>query len=50
MTTKEFISAIEDEYDIETLELMQQLIDKRLTFLNTMMDIATKKQIKGFGK
>ena len=50
MTTKEFISAIEDEYDVETLELMQQLIDKRLTFLNTMMDIATKKQIKGFGK
>ena len=50
MTTKEFIDAINDEYDIETLELMQGLIDKRLTLLNTMMDIATKKQIKGFRK
>ena len=48
MTTKEFIDAINDEYDIETLELMQQLIEKRLTMLNTMMDVATKKQIKGF--
>ena len=50
MTTKEFIDAVNDEYDIETLELMQSLIDKRLTMLNTMRDIATKKQIKGFRK
>ena len=50
MTTQEFIDAINDEYDVETLELMQSLIDKRLTMLNTMMDIATKKQIKGFRK
>jgi len=48
MTTKEFIKAVNNEYDIETLELMQGLIDKRLTMLKTMMDIATKKQIKGF--
>ena len=50
MTTKEFIDAVNDEYDIETLELMQGLIDKRLTMLKTMMDIANKKQIKGFRK
>ena len=48
MTTKEFIDTINDEYDIETLELMAGLIDKRLTILKTMMDVATKKQIKGF--
>ena len=48
MTTKEFIDTINDEFDVETLELMQGLIDKRLTLLNTMTDIATKKQIKGF--
>ena len=48
MTTKEFIDAVNDEFDIETLELMSSLIDKRLTMLKTMMDIATKKQIKGF--
>ena len=50
MTTKEFINAINNEYDIESLELMQGLIDKRLTLLKTMMDVATKKQIKGFRK
>ena len=50
MTTKEFIKAVNDEYDIESLELMQGLIDKRLLMLKTMMDVATKKQIKGFRK
>jgi hypothetical protein len=48
MTTKEFIDTVNDEFDVETLELMQGLIDKRLTLLNTMTDVATKKQIKGF--
>ncbi len=48
MTTKEFIDAVNDEFDIETLELMQGLIGKRLSMLKTMMDVATKKQIKGF--
>jgi hypothetical protein len=48
MTTKEFINAVNDEFDIETLELMQNLIKKRLLMLKTMMDVATKKQIKGF--
>ena len=48
MTTKEFINAVNDEYDIETLELMQGLIDKRLTMLKTLIDVGTKKQIKGF--
>ena len=48
MTTKEFIDTVNDEYDIETLELMQELIGKRLIMLKTMTDVATKKQIKGF--
>jgi len=48
MKTKDFINTINDEFDIETLELMQGLINKRLTMLKTMMDVATKKQIKGF--
>ncbi len=50
METKEFITAVNNEFDIETLELMQGLINKRLTMLKTMQDIAIKKQIKGFGK
>ncbi len=50
MKTEDFIKAVNDEFDIETLELMQSLINKRLVMLKTMMDVATKKQIKGFRK
>ena len=48
MTTKEFIDAVNNEFDIETLELMKDLIDKRLLMLKTMMDVATKKKKKCF--
>ena len=48
MEAKEFIKTIENEFDVETLELMKSLIEKRLTLLNTMMGVATRKQIKGF--
>ena len=47
MEAKEFIKTIENEFDVETLELMKSLIEKRLTLLNTMMDVATRKQTKG---
>ena len=50
MTTKEFTDAVNSEYDIETLELMQELIEQRLTMLKTMVDIGTRKQIQGFKK
>ena len=48
MKTKEFIKTVNEEFDIETLELMQGLINKRLTLLKSMQDVANKKQIKGF--
>jgi hypothetical protein len=48
METKDFINAVNNEFDIETLELMQGLINKRLTLLKSMQDVAVKKQIKGF--
>lgn len=48
MKTKDFINTVNNEFDIETLELMQGLIDKRLIMLKTMQDVAIKKQIKGF--
>ena len=48
MKTKEFIKVVNNEFDIETLELMQELINKRLNLLRTMSDVANRKQIKGF--
>ena len=48
MTTQEFIKAVNDEFDIETLELMQTLINERLTLLKSMQDTAKKTTVKGF--
>jgi hypothetical protein len=50
MTTQEFIKTVNDEFDIETLELMQNLINERLTLLRSMQDIAKKTTVKGFRK
>jgi hypothetical protein len=48
MKTKEFIKVVNNEFDIETLELMQDLINKRLTLLRTMSDVANQKTNKRF--
>jgi len=48
MTSKEFVKAVNNEFDIETLELMQELIGERLTLLKTMQDTAKRTQVKGF--
>ncbi len=50
MTSKEFVTTIENEFDIETLELMKELIDKKLILLKTMQDTAKKTQVKGFNR
>ena len=49
LETKEFLKAIEDEFDPKTLELMKGIIDKRLSFLSRAMDIANPRtQVKGY--
>ena len=48
MTSEEFVKVVNDEFDIETLELMQELINERLLLLRTMQDTAKRTQIKGF--
>ena len=50
-STKAFIKAVNDEFDVETLQMMQALISKRITVLNKMVDLANpRKVVKGFGK
>ena len=49
LETKEFLKAIEDEFDPKTLELMKGIIDKRLSFLSRAMDIVNPRtKIKGY--
>tara|TARA_R110000823_G_scaffold23703_2_gene70495 strand:+ start:1008 stop:1211 length:204 start_codon:yes stop_codon:yes gene_type:complete len=49
ITSQQFVDMVNDEYDIETLELMKQAIEKQITMLSTMQGIANRNPIKGFG-
>ena len=49
ITSQQFVDMVNDEYDIETLELMKQVIEKQITMLSTMQGVANRKTIKGFG-
>jgi len=50
-STAAFIKAVTNEFDIETLQIMVSLINKRIALLNKMADIANpRKVVKGFGK
>jgi len=49
ITSQQFVDMVNDEFDIETLELMKQAIEKQITMLSTMQGIANRKTIKGFG-
>jgi hypothetical protein len=49
MKTEDFINAINDEFDIETLELMQSFIDKRISTLNDLLSASNPRTVvKGF--
>ena len=51
MEAKEFLATVEDEFDIETLELMKKAIEDRINLLNTMIDTADPRTIvRGFMK
>ncbi len=49
ITSQQFVDMVNDEYDIETLELMKQTIERQITMLSTMQGVANRKTIKGFG-
>lgn len=49
ITSQQFVDIVNDEFDIETLELMKQAIEKQITMLSTMQGIANRKTVKGFG-
>ena len=51
MDTKTFVKAVKDEFDVETLQLMQSVIQKQITLVQKMGDIANPRtKVKGFGK
>ena len=51
MEAKEFLLTVEDEFDIETLELMKKAIEDRINLLNTMIGTADPRTVvRGFMK
>jgi hypothetical protein len=51
LETQEFLDAVEDEFDLETLQLMKGVIEKRVAFLQKGLDIANPRTVvKGYIK
>jgi hypothetical protein len=51
MDTKTFLKAVKDEFDVETLQMMQTVIQKQITLVQKMGDMANpRKTVKGFRK
>lgn len=49
MDSKQFLKAVNGEYDIETLELMKSVIGKRIDHLNHLINVANpRKVVHGF--
>ena len=49
ITPQQFVDMVNDEFDLETLELMKQAIENQITLITTGLDVATKTRVKGFG-
>ena len=50
ITSQQFVDMVNDEFDLETLELMKQTIENQITLITSGQDIATRNPIKGFGQ
>ena len=44
-TAKDFVDFVNDEFDVETLQLMQNVLNDRLTLLNKMKDMANPRTV-----
>ena len=49
ITSQQFVDMVNDEFDLETLELMKQAIENQITMITSMQGIANRKPISGFG-
>jgi hypothetical protein len=49
LETEEFLAAVEDEFDLETLQLMKGVIQKRVDFLKKGLDMSNPRNVvKGY--
>ena len=50
ITSQQFVDMVNDEFDLETLELMKEAIENQITLITSGQAIATRNPIKGFGQ
>jgi hypothetical protein len=50
ITSQQFVDIVNDEFDLETLELMKQAIENQISVITAGQSIATRNPIKGFGQ
>ena len=50
ITSQQFVDMVNDEFDLETLDLMKQTIENQITLISSGQDMATRNPIKGFGQ
>ena len=50
ITSQQFVDMVNDEFDLETLELMKQAIENQISVITAGQSIATRNPIKGFGQ
>jgi len=50
ITPQQFVDMVNDEFDLETLELMKEAIENQISLISSGQDIVTKNPIKGFGQ
>lgn len=49
-TSEDFVDYVNSEFDVEMLEIMQSVIQKRISELKSLQHFATRREIKGFRK
>jgi len=49
-TSEDFVNYVNSEFDLEMLEIMQNIIQKRINLLKGMVNIGKRKEVKGFRK
>lgn len=49
-TSEDFVNYVNSEFDLEMLEIMKGVIDKRMKEINSLLYLANRKEIKGFRK
>jgi len=47
-SSEDFVNWVDSEFDLEILQIAKSKIEERINFLNTMIGMGTRSEIKGY--